>query len=152
MELILPGLYLCTMFKDLLLVSQVMLCTLVFQSAVGFRWNPEASIVLETVVKKNGQWANFRIMRAAARYGHHSISSTLAAGLKDHVSSEHFHFWLVCLEELSFGEAQLHDSKNNPCLESRICLASSHYCKAAAALKVMNQYFTRFSFEWIYLF
>ncbi|KAK3926066.1 Integrator complex subunit 7 [Frankliniella fusca] len=117
---------------------KVMLCTLVFQSAVGFTWNPEATEVIKSVVKKNDQWANFRTMRAAARYGHHSISSPLAASLKDHVSSEHFHFWLVCLEELSFGEAQLHDIKGNACLESRISLASSHYCKAAAALKAAS--------------
>ena len=117
---------------------KVMLCTLVFQSAVGLTWNEEASIVIETVIKRNDQWANFRIMRAAARYGHHSIASSLAARLKDHVSSEHFHFWLVCLEELSFGEAQLRESKNNSCLEARISLASSHYCKAAAALKAAS--------------
>lgn len=117
---------------------KVMLCTLVFQSAVGFSWNPEASSVIESVLKRNDQWANFRIMRAAARYGHHAVASSLAARLKDHVSSEHFHFWLVCLEELSFGEAQLHDSKANSCLESRISLASSHYCKAAAALKAAS--------------
>ncbi|KAJ1532049.1 hypothetical protein ONE63_000680 [Megalurothrips usitatus] len=117
---------------------KVMLCTLVFQSAVGFSWDPEASSVVESVVLRNDQWTNFRIMRAAARYGHHSIASTLAARLKDHVSSEHFHFWLVCLEELSFGEAQLIDSKVNTSLESRISLASSHYCKAAAALKAAS--------------
>lgn len=127
----------CDIKSFLCLLSQVMLCTLVFQSAVGFKWNPEACNVIEAVVKKNDQWANFRIMRAAARYGHHSIASTLAASLKDHVSSEHFHFWLKCLEELSFGEAQLHESKTNPCLEARISLASSHYCKAASALKVL---------------
>lgn len=113
-----------------------MLSTLVFQSAVGFSWNQEASCVVENVVKNNDQWSNFRIMRAAARYGHHSIASSIAGRLKDHVSSEHFHFWLVCLEELCLGEAQLYDSSSNSTLESRISLASSHYCKSAAALKV----------------
>lgn len=67
------------------------------------------------------------------RYGHLSVCATIVSQLHEHVSSEHLHFWLVTLEEMSLGEASLHG--DSPLLD-RLGSATSHYCKALAAIKV----------------
>jgi len=44
-----------------------MLCTLVFQNAIGYDWHPDTLQVIKEVAATNNQWANFRMMRSAAR-------------------------------------------------------------------------------------
>jgi integrator complex subunit 7 len=71
-----------------------------------------------------------------ARYSHHSVAAGILSQLREQVSSEHFHFWLVSLEELSRGEAELLDCSKQPSLVQRLSQAVAHYSKAVAALKV----------------
>jgi hypothetical protein len=70
------------------------------------------------------------------RYGHHSVSAGILSQLREQVSSEHFHFWLVSLEELSRGEAELLDCSKQPSLVQRLSQTVAHYSKSVAALKV----------------
>lgn len=70
------------------------------------------------------------------RYSHHSVAAGILSQLREQVSSEHFHFWLVSLEELSRGEAELLDCSKQPSLVQRLSQAVAHYSKAVAALKV----------------
>ena len=72
------------------------------------------------------------------RYGHHGVAANILCQLREQVSSEHFHFWLVSLEELSRGEAELLDISKQPSLVQRLSQAVAHYSKAVAALKVMT--------------
>ena len=51
------------------------------------------------------------------------------------VSSEHLHFWIIMLKEMSEGEASL--KKNNGLLQ-KIEDTISYYCKALAAIKVIK--------------
>ncbi|KAG8230966.1 hypothetical protein J437_LFUL003924, partial [Ladona fulva] len=43
-----------------------MLCTLVFQTMVGYEWTDQVSQVVETVLEKAPLWATYRIARSAA--------------------------------------------------------------------------------------
>ncbi|KAJ9584574.1 hypothetical protein L9F63_021084, partial [Diploptera punctata] len=118
--------------------TKVMLCTLVFQTMAGYDWSIEAKRAVEGVIDKTYLWANYRIARSAARYGHHSIAASILSQLREQVSSEHFHFWLVSLEELSRGEAELLDFSKQPSLVQRLSQAVAHYSKAVAALKAAS--------------
>lgn len=68
------------------------------------------------------------------RYGHLSVCAKIVGQLCEHTSSEHLHFWLLTLEELSEGESCLRDSCS---LLDRLGAATSHYYKALAAVKVV---------------
>lgn len=75
------------------------------------------------------------LARAAVRYGHHQIGTYIFKQLTEQVSSEHFHFWLACLKEMSEAEALLSDEDSST-LVTRLDQSSMHYNKAIAALKV----------------
>ncbi|GFG33765.1 hypothetical protein Cfor_05491 [Coptotermes formosanus] len=116
----------------------VMLCTLVFQTIAGYEWSIEARRTVEGAIEKTNLWSNYRIARSAARYSHHSVAAGILSQLREQVSSEHFHFWLVSLEELSRGEAELLDCSKQPSLVQRLSQAVAHYSKAVAALKAAS--------------
>lgn len=114
---------------------QAMLCSLLFQSQVGYEWNAQLSNAVRVATKTGHYWSNYRIARSACRYGHHELSKDIFAVLKDRVSSEHFYFWLNSLEELSKGEAVLTGKDD---LITRLSSSVTHYSKALASLKVLQ--------------
>ncbi|CAG9865045.1 unnamed protein product [Phyllotreta striolata] len=116
---------------------KTMLCTLVFQTLSGYKWSDAAYDGIINVVNGNNLWANYCIARAAMRYGHHKVASYIFTGLTEQVSSEHFHFWLMCLKELSEAESQLCPQAAAP-LINRLDAAIIHYNKAVAALKAAS--------------
>lgn len=87
------------------------------------------------VIKNNNLWANYCVARAAMRYGHHEIAHKIFLRLTEEVSSEHFHFFLVCLKEMAQAEGQLY-SEDSSTLVNRLDTAIIQYNKAIAALKV----------------
>lgn len=119
---------------------KVMMCTLIFQSLSIYESTKDIDNVISYVISKNDSWANYRIARSAARYGHHNIANIIFNGLTEQVSSEHLHFWLVSLKEITEAEAQLASmqSSKNSLVES-LDLAVVHYNKAIAALKVNSK-------------
>ncbi|XP_018575936.1 integrator complex subunit 7 [Anoplophora glabripennis] len=117
--------------------TKTMLCTLIFQTLSGYKWNEYTFNTVLNVVDNNNLWANYCIARAAVRYGHHKIAHHIFEGLTEQVSSEHFHFWLVCLKEMSKAEAQLY-SEESETLVTRLDTAIIHYNKAIAALKAAS--------------
>lgn len=116
--------------------TKVLLCTLIFQTLSGYKWNAETLDVVNRVVSNDDLWANYRIARAAIRYGHHKIALDILVGLTEKVSSEHLHFWLVCLKEMCEAEAQLSNDNQDVRLVDRLDAAIMHYNKGLAALKV----------------
>lgn len=110
---------------------KTMLCTLIFQTKAG---QPiEEGIEFETVA-----WEAYRVARSAAKYGHFDVSAKIFKAQRDIISSEHLHFWLASLEQLSLGEAVLKaDSENIKTLD-RFGAAVAHYCKAMAAFKAAS--------------
>lgn len=112
-----------------------MLCTLVFQILAGYKWNDQTHNTILKVVENNNYWANYCIARSAVRYSHHQIAQYIFAKLTKEVSSEHFHFWLVCLKEMSEAEMQLY-SNSSESIVNRLDKAIIYYNKAIAALKV----------------
>lgn len=102
--------------------------------------------VVFNVSATNNLWANYRIARAAVRYGHHKIALHIFSSLTESVSSEHLHFWLECLKEMCEGESKLINEENaNINLVDRIDVAILHYNKAIAALKVCKTNSFRFN-------
>jgi len=134
----------------------VCLCTLLFQCQLGTEWNAEVRHAILLSSSGQNEWANFQIARAAARlaefsitramenivrvmvdfvfrYGQHEVAHEIFSRLKNVVSSEHFHFWLSSLEQLSRGEASLTGDDG---LISRLSTSLTHHCKALSAIKV----------------
>lgn len=114
---------------------KVMLCTLIFQSLTAACWNDNAQNAINGVIQRTNFWAGYRIARSAARYGHFQVCSNILKQLHKGVSSEHLHFWIIMLKEMSQGEASL--KKNNGLLQ-KIEDTISYYCKALAAIKAAS--------------
>lgn len=115
--------------------TKTMLCTLVFQMLAGYKWNDQTTNTILKVIENNNYWANYCIARSAVRYSHHQIAQHIFSKLTKEVSSEHFHFWLVCLKEMAEAEMQLY-SDSSESIVHRLDKAIIHYNKAIAALKV----------------
>ncbi|XP_022912913.1 integrator complex subunit 7 [Onthophagus taurus] len=124
-------------------LTKVMLCTLIFQSMCGYKWRMDVELAIKEVTNNNNinLWANYRIGRAAMRYGHHKAALSIFEDLTEQVSSEHLHFWLVCLKEICTAESELIQNNPEDCddeektLVDRLSFAVVHYNKAIAALK-----------------
>ncbi|CAH0553711.1 unnamed protein product [Brassicogethes aeneus] len=117
--------------------TKIMLCTLIFQTLCGYYWNEQTWRTISNLVENNNMWANYCIARAAVRYGHHKIANQIFTMLTEQVSSEHFHFWLVCLKEMTEAEAGLYSADSNTLID-RLDKAIIHYNKAIAALKAAS--------------
>lgn len=117
--------------------TKIMLCSLIFQMISGYKWNEQTQNAIFNVVQNNNLWANYCIARAAVRYGHHQIGTYIFKQLTEQVSSEHFHFWLACLKEMSQAESLLYSEDSNT-LVTRLDTAVIHYNKAIAALKAAS--------------
>ncbi|KAG8230967.1 hypothetical protein J437_LFUL003925, partial [Ladona fulva] len=85
------------------------------------------------------------------------MGSLALSRLVEQVSSEHLHFWLVALQEMTTGEAILSSSypvpsedANPPTLLTRLSYANAHYAKAVAALKAASTpaHGLQFQLEW----
>lgn len=118
--------------------TKTMLCTLIFQTLAGYKWNEITYNTILKVVENNNYWANYCIAREAVRYSHHHVAQHIFGKLTREVNSEHFHFWLVCLKEMSEAETQLY-SESRVNVVNRLDEAIIHYNKAIAALKVSFQ-------------
>ncbi|CAH1119366.1 unnamed protein product [Phaedon cochleariae] len=118
--------------------TKTMLCTLIFQTLSGYKWTDQTfDAIVKVIDTSQDLWTNYCIGRAAVRYGHHKIAHRIFGGLTEQVSSEHFHFWLVCLKEMCEAEEQLYCEENGN-LVKRLDKAIIHYNKALAALKAAS--------------
>ena len=134
-----------------------MLCTLVLQAVQSCDWSEETQNALISVINNTDLWANYRIARVAARYkffinwkyeivfssnlnfvaryGHYRVCSKIVSQLREKVSSEHFHFWLVAFNQISYAEASLSEPAGS--LLERLENSITHYNCAIASLKVI---------------
>ncbi|XP_014239992.1 integrator complex subunit 7 [Cimex lectularius] len=112
--------------------TKCMLCTLVFQTVRPSDWDSTHQEAITSIIENTDLWANYKIARAAARYGHFGICRDIILKLKGKVSSEHHHFWIIALEHLSNGEAAL---VGNAPLTERLGQAIAHYNTAIASLR-----------------
>lgn len=84
------------------------------------------------------------------RFGQHMFAVPAISRLINNISSESFHFWLSCLRDVSMAECALMNEKPLPegmteksaasktTVIENISIASVHYSKAIAAIKVMD--------------
>jgi hypothetical protein len=89
------------------IATKVLLCTVIFQAVAGYEEYDEVKQVINDVIKNTDLWTNYKIGRAAVRYGHFYISSRIFGSLNNRVGSEQMHFWLAALETISTAESQL---------------------------------------------
>ncbi|EEC00174.1 integrator complex subunit, putative [Ixodes scapularis] len=80
-------------------------------------------------------WSAYRVARQATRYGHFSTAAPLFASLANKVSSEHLHFWLVSLGELSKAEESLTSRRTGADASQGLTAALTHYVRGVSALK-----------------
>lgn len=121
--------------SDLQTRTNIMFATLVFQTLCDYKWNERTTNgILNVIDKSTNLWSNYCIGRAAIRYGHHTIARHIFNDLTEQVSSEHFHFWLVCLKEMCTAETTLISEEMG--LIERLDASIVHYNKAIAALRV----------------
>lgn len=117
--------------------TTILLCTVIFQSIAGYDEHDEVKRVINEVIKNTDLWSNYKIGRAAVRYGHFNISSRIFGSLNNRVGSEQMHFWLAALETISTAESQL-ASSNPSKLLSNLGQSISTYYRAIAALKAAS--------------
>lgn len=117
--------------------TTILLCTVIFQSIAGYDEHDEVKRVINEVIKRTDLWSNYKIGRAAVRYGHFNISSRIFGSLNNRVGSEQMHFWLAALETISTAESQL-ASSNPSKLLSNLGQSISTYYRAIAALKAAS--------------
>lgn len=117
--------------------TTILLCTVIFQAIAGYDEHDDVKRVINDVIKNTDLWSNYKIGRAAIRYGHFSISSTIFGSLNNRVGSEQMHFWLAALETISTAESQL-TSTNPSKLLSNLGQSISTYYRAIAALKAAS--------------
>lgn len=115
----------------------ILLCTVIFQAIAGYNEQDGVKRVINDVIKNTDLWSNYKIGRAAVRYGHFNISSKIFGSLNNRVGSEQMHFWLAALETISTAESQL-TSSNSSKLLSNLGQSISTYYRAIAALKAAS--------------
>lgn len=117
--------------------TTILLCTVIFQAIAGSKEHRDIEQVIIDTFKNTDVWSNYKIGRAAVRYGHFRISSIIFGSLNNRVGSEQMHFWLAALETLSTAESQLTSSGPSNILDN-LGLSISIYNKAIAALKAAS--------------
>jgi len=115
----------------------ILLCTVIFQAIAGYDEHDNVKQVINDVIQNTDLWSNYKIGRAAVRYGHFSISARIFGSLNNRVGSEQMHFWLAALETISIAESQL-TSSNPSKLLSNLGQSISTYYRAIAALKAAS--------------
>ncbi|XP_065225869.1 integrator complex subunit 7 [Planococcus citri] len=113
------------------------LCSSLFQSSAGCKESDEMRDAISTVVSDSNLWSCYKIARSAARYGHFGVCQRICSSIRDRVSSEHLHFWLTGLQEISIAEANL-QTKNGKKLFNRISNSITNYCKATSSFKAAS--------------
>lgn len=115
----------------------VMVCTLLFQTSIDKQWSPQDDAAVTKGIEFVDLWSSYKIARQATRYGQYQFALKIFSNLCNRVSSEHLHFWLVSLSEMSQAEYCIQQKavKNNLDVEEYLPKAISHYMKAISALK-----------------
>lgn len=117
--------------------TTILLCTVIFQALAGYEEHEDVKQVIQDTIKNTDLWSNYKIGRAAVRYGHFNISSTIFGSLNKRIGSEQMHFWLAALEAISTAESQISSSNPSKLLDN-LGKSISTYYKAIAALKAAS--------------
>ncbi|XP_014282117.1 integrator complex subunit 7 [Halyomorpha halys] len=124
--------------------TKVMLCTIIFQTVRPSNWDEELQSSVDLVIENSDLWANYKVARAAARYGHFRVCNNIIKKLQGKVSSEHFHFWLIALQHISNAEASL---KNEGSQIDRLENAITYYNAGITSLRAGSSPINSLSFQ-----
>ncbi|XP_071162699.1 integrator complex subunit 7-like [Mytilus edulis] len=115
--------------------------TLIFQAA-GSESIPTE---IQKLILRNGHkspWFMYKLARQAMRYGQHPVAADLFSSLSHLVASEHLHFWMVALQEISEGESYLMKEKDDSGMtKTLLCYQKSLSSLKAASTQVFPMQF-----------
>uniref|UniRef100_T1J6J8 Integrator complex subunit 7 n=1 Tax=Strigamia maritima TaxID=126957 RepID=T1J6J8_STRMM len=124
-----------TLKSDELQKSAVVIFTLLFQALQNEFSDLSTEIPISDLLESLDLWACYKVGRQASRYGYHNYAAAIFAHLSNQVSSEHFHFWLVGLWELSLAESCVQTKQTAVQKVDHISDAVTHYMKGISAFK-----------------
>ncbi|GAB6026056.1 hypothetical protein CHUAL_012262 [Chamberlinius hualienensis] len=118
----------------------VMLFVLLFQTSKdNINMVKELEPTIGQTIANCDPWMCYKIGRQAARYGNHCVAARIFHELTNRVCSEHLHFWLIGLWELSSGESKLcsTNSSSSGSIDyiDRLSECVSHYLRGLSALR-----------------
>ncbi|XP_045187298.2 integrator complex subunit 7-like [Mercenaria mercenaria] len=130
---------------------QVYLCTVLFQVAGGSPIPAEVEGLILACAERADPWLAYKTARQALRYGQCGIAEKIFQALAKKVSSEHFYFWLIGLQEITLGEKCLHS--NTTTVIAKLQQALAYYHKGLTSLKaaVVPSFPLQFQSEYIQL-
>jgi len=112
----------------------VLLLTMLLQTLRGHSWSQEAEESFRSGVDLLDNWSQYRVARAATRYGEHRVAANLFGRLKELVWSESHHYWLQSLELFSRGEEVL-ASQDNRMLQEKLTQAMNIFQRGLTSLR-----------------
>ncbi|KAJ8309500.1 hypothetical protein KUTeg_014374 [Tegillarca granosa] len=84
-------------------------------------------------------WFAYKLGRQAMRYGQYPVATEIFNILSQEVASEHFHFWLLGLQEICTAESCLQSKESKSYNDiTRVDDTLIHYQKGLASLNVSN--------------
>ncbi|XP_030570796.1 integrator complex subunit 7 [Drosophila novamexicana] len=90
-----------------LLRTVEILSALVFQTTMGCYLTQEVVHCFEKCIERVNCWTLYRIARTASRYGHHYVAAHIYTKVSQIVISDHMHYFLVSLAQISQAECIL---------------------------------------------
>lgn len=146
--------YLCDIKKKVLevcvssindyIATKVILGTLIFQTVRPSSWDEDLQSSIDLIIENTDYWANYKIARSAARYGHFNVCFNIVKKLQGKVSSEHLNFWLIALKHISMAEGAL---KGDGSLVDRLERSITYYNAGITALKAGSSPINSLSFQ-----
>ncbi|KAL4238895.1 Integrator complex subunit 7 [Mactra antiquata] len=112
---------------------QVYLCSVLFQVAGGRRIPTDIEDKIQSCMETDNLWLAYKTARQALRYGQSGIAQRIFTSLANKVSSEHFHFWLTGLRDISHGETCLQRDSTSTIAKLQDSL--SYYHRGLTSLK-----------------
>ncbi|EDV96038.1 integrator complex subunit 7 [Drosophila grimshawi] len=90
-----------------LLRTVEILCALVCQTTMGCYLPQPVVQCFEKCIERVNCWTLYRIARTASRYGHHYVAAHIYTKVSQIVISDHMHYFLVALAQISQAECIL---------------------------------------------
>jgi len=93
--------------KKKLEITLVLLNTLLLQTLRGCSWPVSSTDCLQLSLSRLNYWNQFKLGRAASRYGHHGVAAETFGKIADNAQSDSGYYWLEGLSLLSKAEHTL---------------------------------------------
>jgi len=114
--------------------TMVLLLTLLLQTLRGSSWPESARECLQLSYARLDSWDQYRVGRAASRYGHHGVAGEVFDKIADSTESDTAYYWLSGLSLLSQAENTL-VMTSTLSLQERLTNSLTLFHRAMSALR-----------------